>query len=497
MTATTATMSPYTDFTPDQPALRKLLRRRMSLPQRHRLLHAYPLHAGMPHIDNLTPDQQTYFTKAGQISTDQKRGLLVGVLPHPFCNPTVRGCGYCTFPHQKYRRSEAQALVRSVIEEITQRYAANPEMGSVPVQGLYFGGGTANLTPVDSLRDLSRVLNSIFHLSQAEVTLEGVPAYFLKRERPLDALQQVLDADHFRISMGIQTFDPQQLKRMGRQAFGNADTFAEVVSYAHDNDITVSGDLLFNLPGQSIDDMCNDLQCAIDIGLDQICLYHLVLFRGLGTEWSRDSALLAQLPSNVQANDNWQVLRSELISAGYVQTTLTNFERAELNATRRHFKYESMSFQPDQFDMLGFGPSGISFFADDTFSQGFKLVNPESATDYVHRINEAPVSWDRYHDYDELDMKLFYLTRRLAGLSIDLKEYRDLFESPIWDDFEGQLHSLFDVQLIANTGSVLVPSPTGMFYADAMASLFVESSKSGFYDRVKALASDSNASGHM
>jgi len=499
MTATAVYLD--TSFNTAQPALEKLLRRRMALPQRHRLLHAYPLHAGMPHADLLTPDQQANIAETGIISPDNNRKLLVGVLPHPFCNPTVRGCGYCTFPHQKYRRSEVKHLVQTVIKEIAQRYAENPEMGSVPVQGLYFGGGTANLTPTESLTELCRALNSRFDLGQAEVTLEGVPVYFLKRDRPLDALQQTLDADHFRISMGIQSFDPQQLERMGRQAFGNAETFAEVVRYAHNNDASASGDLLFNLPGQSIKEMHDDLNRAIDIGLDQICLYHLVLFRGLGTEWSRNPELLAQLPSNEQASEHWRALRKVLLKAGYVQTTLTNFERAELNDTPRRFKYENMSFQPDQFDMLGFGPSGISFFAEKDFSNGLKTVNPESASDYVHRVDNGRLSWDRYHYYSKRDLKVFYLTRRLAGLSIDLKEYREIFDGAIWDDFEGQLHTLFDVGLIANTGSVIVPLPNGMFYADSMASLLVETVKGGNYGRLlgprSASNSASNMEGHM
>ena len=92
---------------------------------------------------------------------------------------------------------------------------------------------------------------------------------------------------------------------------------------------------------------------------------------------------------------------------------------------------------------------------------------------------------------------MFYLTRRLAGLSIDLNEYRKIFDGSIWDDFEGQLHTLFDVGLIANTGSVIVPLPNGMFYADSMASLLVEKIKGERYGQLMAPRSASNMEGHM
>ncbi len=68
---------------------------------------------------------------------------------------------------------------------------------------------------------------------------------------------------------------------MGRSGFGNARTFRDVVEYAHERGLTTSGDLLFNQPSQSLAEMLEDVDQAIESGLDQICLYHLVLFQGL------------------------------------------------------------------------------------------------------------------------------------------------------------------------------------------------------------------------
>src|SRR5205807_6346903 len=111
--------------------------------------------------------------------------------------------------------------------------------------------------------------------------------------------------------MGIQTFDEGQLRRMGRLAFGTADTFRAVVREAHARGFTTSGDLLFNLPGQTLQQMRDDVARAVDLGLDHLGLYHLVLFRGLGTAWSHDRELLARLPSNEQAAEHWLALRSD------------------------------------------------------------------------------------------------------------------------------------------------------------------------------------------
>src|SRR5262249_57599030 len=95
-----------------------------------------------------------------------------------------------------------------------------------------------------------------------------------KRGRLLvDMLPEETRARHFRISMGIQTFDEDQLRRMGRLGFGTTPTFHEVVRQGHARGFTVSADLLFNLPGQTLEQMKQGVRGAPGLGLDDICVY--------------------------------------------------------------------------------------------------------------------------------------------------------------------------------------------------------------------------------
>jgi oxygen-independent coproporphyrinogen-3 oxidase len=444
----------------------QFLHDRMRKPQRHRLLHGYPMAAAMPRRRADEHGADVFF------EPHTGRGLLIGVLPHPFCNPAVSGCGFCTFPHEAYRAPDAAAVVESVITEIDQRLRRQPWLRGRSIAGLYFGGGTANLTPADSFRRLCCTLATAFDLSHAEVTLEGVPAYFVKR-RPLlvDILREEIHARHFRLSMGIQSFDPQRLRLMGRQAFGDTPTFADVVELGRRHGFTVSADLLFNLPGQSVEAMWADLARADAIGLDHLGLYHLVLFRGLGTTWSRDPAILAALPSNEQAADNWSALQDDLLTRGFTQTSLTNFERSEFAEDDRSYVYEEYSFQPDRFDMLGFGPSAISFAADRKFGSARKILNPEGAAAYRAAVGSGDPVWDRYFIYDPRDLRVFYLTRRLAALAIDRSAYRDLFAADPLDQFPRELEALAVENLVDIRPELIRPTPRGMFYADSIASL--------------------------
>jgi oxygen-independent coproporphyrinogen-3 oxidase len=444
----------------------QVLQDRMEKPQRHRLLHGYPLAAAMRRRQPSGRTLDVVFDpRAG-------RGLLVGVLPHPFCNPSVTGCGFCTFPHEAYNAPAAAAMVEHVLVEIDSRVRRQPSVGGRRVQGLYFGGGTANLTPADSFRRLCRRLAATFDLTQAEVTLEGVPAYFVKRQPSLiDVLRENMPARHLRLSMGIQTFDENQLRRMGRVAFGNAATFEQVVEFGHRHGFTVSADLLFNLPGQTLDEMRQDLRRADAIGLDHLGLYHLVLFRGLGTAWSRDPNLLATVPSNEQAADNWLALRDDLQSRGFCQTTLTNFERSKFAGDDRRFLYEELSFQPDRFDMLGFGPSAISFASDGRYGSALKVLNPDGSAAYRAAVAATQPVWDRYYDYRPRDLRVFHLTRSLAALAIDRPRYFGIFGADPGDDFPREFAALAAEELVEIGPRFIRPTPRGMFFADSIAAL--------------------------
>jgi coproporphyrinogen III oxidase-like Fe-S oxidoreductase len=442
------------------------LTRRMRGPQRHRLLHGYPLAAAMPDATDFAPEHDVAFGRAD-------RGLLVGVLPHPFCNPAVTGCGFCTFPHQPGNSAKTADTAKLVTAEIDQRvFTQLNDLFMSPVTALYFGGGTANLTEPEAFRTLCVSLAQGFDLKGAEVTLEGVPANFLKgKPRLLDIMRETLGARQYRLSMGIQTFDETRLAEMGRTAFGTPATFREVVELGHKLGFTTSADLLFNLPGQTLDQMKDDLRRALDLGLDHVGLYHLVLFRGLGTAWADDEDMLSELPDNDRAAENWQALRELLLARGFTQTSLTNFEQGRYRHRAERYQYEECSFKPDEFEVIGFGPSAISYAATKDFAFGLKAMNPTGADEYRDAIMAAQRIWNKAFVYGPLDQKVFWLTRRLAAVEIDRAWYRALFGTDVLEDFGEQIAAARDAGLLDVMDHVIRPTPRGMFFADSIAAI--------------------------
>ncbi len=480
--------------------LLELLHHRMNKPQRHRLLHGFPLAAAMPFAGDEVRKLSDANDERFAIRHRPDRELLVGVLPHSFCNPKIAGCGFCTFPHEDFSSLKAAAVVNGVIREIESRMTSAPHLMGRSIHGLYFGGGTANLTPAIPFRNLCRKLNEVFNLAQSEVTLEGVPAYFLNRKPLLlDILPQELSARHFRISMGVQTFSRSRLENMGRLAFGGPEVFAEVVANAHARGMTASADLLFNLPGQSLSEMKEDVSQALNLGLDQICLYHLVLFRGMAAPWARDARLLASLPQNETASRNWEALREHVMAHGYRQTTLTNFERSDLQNDSRRYSYELMSFQPDRFDMLGFGPSGISCTEHTSRTSALKTMNPESAVEYLQAVQQGGTVWNRYYAFASGDLRLLHATRQLSALRIDRRRYQEALGSDVCNDYVQEVETLGRAGLLDVTSAAVSLTTRGMFYADSVAAVLAHRQLGRgrhTYSSQRVHAND-NSGGHM
>jgi oxygen-independent coproporphyrinogen-3 oxidase len=483
-------------------AWRTELARRMAGPQRHRLLQGYPMlpllrpaiappppryHRGeiqrradgelraLETSMNAGKFEVRHVTKEEPwIRLDPSRPLLIGVLPHTQCNPGVAGCGFCTFPHDPYDKASLRRTALSVVDQIDSLFRAHPELAKRKVEAVYFGGATANLTPKAELTAIGEALARHLDLRGAEVTLEGVPALFRSLLRgPFEVLLDV-PARHRRISMGVQTFDEAALDRMGRARFGDRRDVERVVEKAHRAGLTASGDFLVNLPSEPRARMLSDVAAAAALGLDQICVYHLVLTPGQGTPWAEDPSILAALPSIEEACDNWLAVREELLRLGYVQTTLTNFERADVHATERRFVYEECSFTPERHDALGFGPLSISTFTDLAQRRAVKLARGKSALEGL---------WgggDLLFTYDEEDLRLLFLTRTLARLAVPRGAYRALFGADLCEHFGPAIEEVERAGLVTVDADSIGLTPRGMFYADSVAGLLA-------WPRVEAL----------
>ena len=184
----------------------------------------------------------------------------------PWC---VRKCPYCDFnSHEARRDIPEQAYVDALIADLEQSV---PRIWGRKIRSVFFGGGTPSLFSPDAI---ARILSNVRMLTpleyEAEVTLEANPGTV-----DVAHFQGYREAGVNRVSLGIQSFDNRYLQALGRIHDGKqALTAAEIALATFD---AVNLDLMYALPGQSLDDALADLRQAIALGPAHLSCYHLTL----------------------------------------------------------------------------------------------------------------------------------------------------------------------------------------------------------------------------
>ena len=133
--------------------------------------------------------------------------------------------------------------------------------------------------------------------------------------------------------------------------------------------------------------------------------------------------------------------------------------------------YEELVYKAEHCDTLGFGPSGINYFTNTSKKQSLKLFNFTKAADYSQAISDTGKGWAHYFSYELHDLKIFYLTRQIAMLRIDISAYKSLFNTNPKDDFPMEFKALQEAGLLNIQKNYIRLSPVGIFYADTVAGL--------------------------
>jgi putative oxygen-independent coproporphyrinogen III oxidase len=198
----------------------------------------------------------------------------------PFC---LARCPYCDFvvyagAEARGRRARTGQLYEAVERELRLRADAldarfgRPGQGRPPLRSVYFGGGTPSLVPADWLARLLDIVRERFGLENgAEVTLEANPG---PQER--GDMAAVRAAGVTRLSLGAQSMDAGELARLGRR-HSPADVAAAVEAARAAGFASVSLDLLYDIPGQSLASWAATLSAALGLRPDHLSLYALTL----------------------------------------------------------------------------------------------------------------------------------------------------------------------------------------------------------------------------
>ena len=355
----------------------------------------------------------------------KKLGLYVHT---PFC---LKKCSYCAFASVEVPR-DTSSMCTALQAELKKKISGH----NYQFQTLYAGGGTPTLLPIVFWKKLIDLVRTP---SLREVTIETNPAVLDK-----NGYSSLLQAGFNRMSIGIQTFNENNLKILGR--IHSADEGWKSLKLARQSGFkNVSLDLMYGLPEQTLSSQKLDIEKALQFMPEHISAYDLTLEPGtpLG-----DKGIKASEESSVEM---YYQIHDLLTTNGYHHYEVSSYSLGKEKKSIHNSSYWNRT------EYLGIGPSAHEFIGN-TRSWNYRDVQPYESS---LQKGKLPVESNEELTPENIAHEMLSLGFRNTN-GIDLTKLKET-------GFILNPHDLLETGLVKMKGNVLSPNKEGMLYADSLA----------------------------
>lgn len=368
---------------------------------------------------------------------------MAGIYIHiPFCK---QRCSYCAF-YSTTLYNIKDKYVDALCKELTMRRAYT---GDKVIETIYLGGGTPSTLSTEQLQKICDTIYSTYTVTaNPEVTIECNPD-----DLTPEFLAQFKQLPFNRISMGVQSFNDTQLKRLGRRH--NAEKARQAVKNAREAGYkNISIDLIFALPGSTIAEWEHDLDSAIALQPNHISAYNLTYEEDTPMHRALERGDFTEL-SEEENVEQFQMLISKLKQAGYSHYEISNF--AQPGCESRH----NSSYWNDT-PYIGCGAAAHSYNGTS------RQWNIADVKEYIKGVENGTPDFE----IEELSEQERYndaiLTRLRTSRGIPLEWMKDRFSKKFND------HLLYTAQKEKELGNLkeenghLSLTEKGIFISDAV-----------------------------
>ncbi len=309
----------------------------------------------------------------------------------PFCR---RRCGYCNFTVVAGRDDLIADYLRAV--ELELRQLQTPR----EVDTLFFGGGTPTQLPPPALDRLCRLAREWFPLADGhEFSVEANPGDLD------DARLAVLRASGVnRLSLGGQSFDDRMLECLERDH--RAGQLRHALERCRPQFASLALDLIFAVPGETLEVWASDLRAAIAAGVDHVSTYGLTYDKGAAFWGRRKRGLLRPVDEELE-RAMYETAIDALTAAGLEHYEVSNFARPGHRCRHNEIYWQGESY-------FAVGP-GAARYVD-----GWREMNHRSTTTYLQRVlaGQSPVAErERLPPPDAARERLVFGLRMLEGVA--------------------------------------------------------------------------------
>ena len=371
----------------------------------------------------------------------RKEKMPLGIYIHiPFCRSKCQYCDFYSRPCPE--KAEIHRYIKAVCAHIKE---TGPQAPGYRVDTVYFGGGTPSLLSPDALAAILTAVRQSFDVStRAEITFEANPDSVTPR-----LLRRLKSEGFNRVSLGIQTDNDDLLHELGRpHSYEDAVEAVRLIRRAGYKNLSL--DLMFGLPGQTLESWQDTLTHVLELKPDHISCYGLRVEPTTPLYARKD---ICGLPDDDAQADMYLAAVEILKSRNYRHYEISNFAKKD-KASQHNLKYWTGG------EYLGFGPNASSDFA----GKRFTMVADLNA--YVEGILEGKQVIDDLQEIPPRERAGEYLMTRLrTNIGISREEYEKQYLLP-FDPLEQILRTCKQRNLAILSDGRWRLSPEGMLVSN-------------------------------
>ncbi len=380
----------------------------------------------------------------------------------PFC---IHRCAYCDFTTYAGQESHIPEYVEALNYEI--EIAARSAAGRLKVHTIFFGGGTPSLLQAEQFESiLSKVREHYDVLGGAEISLEANPGTVTR-----DSLKDLHSLGFNRLSLGVQSAHPEELRQLERihDYFDviNAVKWARQAGF--DN---LSLDLIFGLPGQSMNRWQATVNLILGLHPDHLSLYALSVEHGTPFEhWTRHG--LMSVPDPDGAADMYEWAGQKLDESGFEQYEISNWAKRSRQCLHNLQYWRNLPY-------LGFGAGAHGS------ANGLRVSNVLRIKTYIERVkgdlvNSAhpfPITPATVHQINiskHVEMQETLMTGlRLTREGVSADGFKNRFGVSLRDVFGREIDDLTGLDLLEWSGPILHLTKRGRLLGNQVFMRFVD-----------------------
>ncbi len=355
----------------------------------------------------------------------------------PYC---AKKCNYCDFKSYAGQLDSTPAYFSMLQQELLEK--AN-DAKNYEVDSIFIGGGTPSLVDAHYIANVLKTIQNNYTVADdCEITIEANPGTLTEEKCRIYRAAGIN-----RISLGLQSANNEELKRLGRiHTFSD---YLEAVTMAVEAGFfNISTDLIFGIPGQTAESFLETLRKVLALPLTHISAYSLIVEEGT-LFYDMDEKGQLNLPEEDEERKIYWQGRELLQQHGFNQYEISNFAK-DGYASRHNEKY--WTGQP----YLGFGVAAHSYF------NGWRFWNPDTISDYL--CTEKPAEKEEISFYESMQEYMMLGLRRTYGISKEA--FRQKFGKDMKEIYAAELTKLQNLGLLEETADAVRLTLKGMDYAN-------------------------------